>query len=95
MENLELSKYSETMFDKLSDGTQRLILIARALVKQPLLLIMDEPCQGLDQENRNRVLNLVDSIGNQLDTTVIFVTHDINELPRIITNRLTLSQSTA
>ena len=95
MENLGLSKYSETMFDKLSDGTQRLILIARALVKQPLLLIMDEPCQGLDQENRNRVLNLVDSIGNQLGTTVIFVTHDIDELPRIITNRLTLSQSTA
>jgi molybdate transport system ATP-binding protein len=93
MENLGLLDYKETLFDKLSHGLQRLLLIARALVKQPLLLIMDEPCQGLDQDNRQHVLNLVDSIGNRLDTTVIFVTHDIDELPGIITNKLTLSQS--
>ena len=90
MENLGLLNYHETMFDTLSDGIQRMILIARALVKQPLLLVMDEPCQGLDVENRHRVLNLVDAIGNQLDVTVIFVTHDIDELPSIITQTLKL-----
>lgn len=90
MENLGLIKYRDTLLDNLSDGTQRLILIARALVKQPLLLIMDEPCQGLDAGNRHRVLNLVDAIGNQLEVTIIFVTHDIDELPGIITHTLTL-----
>jgi molybdate transport system ATP-binding protein len=90
MENLGLLRYSETMFDKLSNGIQRLILIARALVKQPLLLIMDEPCQGLDADNRNTVLHLVNAIGRRLDVTVIYVTHDTDTLPDIITHRLTL-----
>jgi len=93
LENLGLLKYSETMFDKLSDGIQRLILIARALVKQPILLVMDEPCQGLDSGNRQMVLNIVDAIGKQLDVTTIYVTHDVDEIPGIITHKLTLNQS--
>lgn len=90
MEILGLQKYGEILFDKLSGGTQRLILIARALVKEPLLLVMDEPCQGLDTGNRHLVLNIVDTIGNQLDVTIIFVSHDLDELPGIITHRLKL-----
>ncbi|MBN1847666.1 MAG: ATP-binding cassette domain-containing protein [Deltaproteobacteria bacterium] len=95
MENLGLFNYAETMFDTLSDGIQRMILIARALVKQPLLLFMDEPCQGLDIKNRHRVLNLVDAIGDQLEVTVIFVTHDMDELPSIITQTLKLGLNNA
>ena len=93
METLGLAEYRDTPFARLSDGIQRLILIARAMVKQPLLLLMDEPCQGLDPGNRERVLKLVDTIGSHLAVTIVFVTHEINELPSLITHKLTLNQN--
>jgi molybdate transport system ATP-binding protein len=52
-----------------------LILIARAMVKSPPLLILDEPCQGLDRTNRNRVLELIDQIGLNSATQILYVTH--------------------
>jgi molybdate transport system ATP-binding protein len=59
----------------LSYGEQRLVLIARAMIKRPALLILDEPCQGLDEVNRRTVLNLIDHIGNSSGTTLIYVSH--------------------
>jgi len=90
MQDLGLSKFAEASFDRLSDGIQRMILVIRAIVKHPLLLILDEPCQGLDGGNRHRILKLVDAIGNYMNTVIIFVTHDFTELPRIITHILRL-----
>jgi molybdate transport system ATP-binding protein len=49
----------------LSYGEKRLALIARAMVKSPELLILDEPCQGLDRANREMVLALMERIGNR------------------------------
>ena len=49
-------------FNKLSYGDQRLLLIARAMVKHPPLLILDEPCLGLDDMNRQLVLALIEKI---------------------------------
>ena len=49
-------------FHHMSYGEQRLVLIARALVKSPLLLVLDEPTQGLDELNRARVLNLLTTL---------------------------------
>jgi molybdate transport system ATP-binding protein len=59
----------------LSYGEQRLVLIARAIIKRPALLILDEPCQGLDEVNRRTILNLIDHIGNSSGTTLIYVSH--------------------
>ena len=70
-----IEKLAKIDFTRLSYGQQRLVLIARALVKSPSLLILDEPCQGLDQANRIRVLNLIDQIGHQSSTQIIYVTH--------------------
>mgnify|MGYP003327408728 CR=1 FL=1 len=61
MEFLEIAKVAEDDFTRLSYGQQRLVLIARAMVKSPPLLILDEPCQGLDRTNRNRVCLLYTS----------------------------------
>jgi molybdate transport system ATP-binding protein len=72
----------------LSYGEQRLILIARAMVKCPDLLILDEPCQGLDAANRDRVLALADGIGGRTGTNLIFVTHHPEEIPGCITHML-------
>ena len=75
MKFLEIENLAKIDFTRLSYGQQRLVLIARALVKSPALLILDEPCQGLDRANRNRVLNLIDQIGHQSATQIIYVTH--------------------
>jgi molybdate transport system ATP-binding protein len=77
----------------LSCGEQRLILIARAMVKCPDLLILDEPCQGLDTANRDRVLGLAEAIGNRTGTNLIFVTHHPEEVPGCITHMLAFRQT--
>jgi molybdate transport system ATP-binding protein len=59
----------------LSYGEQRLILLARAMVKQPTLLVLDEPCQGLDEINRETVLKLLDYLGAGGHTQILYVTH--------------------
>jgi len=62
-------------FTQCSFGDQRLLLIARAMVKHPHLLILDEPCLGLDDMNRQRVLALIEKICAGSETTVIYVNH--------------------
>jgi len=62
-------------FNRMSYGDQRLLLIARAMVKHPHLLILDEPCFGLDDMNRQRVLALIEKICAGSETTVIYVNH--------------------
>jgi molybdate transport system ATP-binding protein len=66
-------------FNQLSFGEQKLVLIARAMVKAPELLIFDEPCQGLDPENRKKVLTFIDKIGQIPQNTLIYVTHHKEE----------------
>ena len=75
LEILELEMLKDRDFLKLSYGQQRMVLIARAMVKKPPLLILDEPCQGLDPHNRIRMLKIIDRIGNETDTQLIYVTH--------------------
>ena len=92
MQRLGIAEHAETHFGALSEGEQRLVLLARALVKEPELLVLDEPCQGLDAVNRERVIQTVENIGQMQDTTMIYVTHDVDELPEIITHRIHLRQ---
>ncbi len=91
LRGLGLDNLAGEPFGRLSDGEQRLVLLARAMVTSPPLLILDEPCQGLDGHYRKCVLNAVDDVIGQTDATLIFVTHHADELPRCITNRLRLA----
>ena len=75
MKFLKINELSEQDYTRLSYGQQRLILIARAMVKSPPLLILDEPCQGLDRTNRNRVLELIEHISLNSATQILYVTH--------------------
>lgn len=84
----------ETRFDRLSSGERTLVLIARAAVKVPKLLMLDEPCQGLDPERRNQIIAAVDTIGSEPVTDIIYVTHRADELPTCITHSLDLSVGT-
>ena len=88
MKFLEIENISRIDFTQLSYGQQRLVLIARALVKSPALLILDEPCQGLDRANQNRVLTLIDQIGHQSVTQIIYVTHVVSDQLNCIHHQL-------
>lgn len=79
---------ASTPFHSLSWGQQRLILIARALVKHPALLILDEPLQGLDPLNRQLVRRFVDILIGEGDTQLLFVSHHAEDAPQCITHRL-------
>ena len=67
-------------FGTLSYGEQRSILIARAAVKCPPILILDEPCHGLDGEHRSRILALLEAIAAGGTSTLLHVTHDPTEV---------------
>ena len=85
-----LLAYQHTMFQSLSYGEQRLALIARALVKSPYLLILDEPTQGLDEVNRHRVLNFLEILVQQKHSTLILVSHRKDEHLSIFTQHIAL-----
>lgn len=79
LEWLELDAQLDTAFRELSYGQQRLVLIGRAAIKVPPLLVLDEPTSGLDADNRQRVLALVESLCTQQRSTVLMVTHRDDE----------------
>jgi molybdate transport system ATP-binding protein len=61
-----------------------MVLLARAMVKSPAILILDEPCLGLDRHHTRGILDAVDHIAEQSDTQVVFVSHSVGEMPRCI-----------
>ena len=79
---LGISKFSRVSFGSLSTGIQRMTLLARALVKAPDLLLLDEPCQGLDSAHRSRFLAIIESVLRHSETTIIYVTHVADEIPK-------------
>ena len=81
-------------FLTLSSGEQRLVLLARAFVKNPDLLILDEPFHGLDLHHRAHVRTLIEQYAHQPHKTLIMVTHYEEELPPCITRRLHLPDGT-
>lgn len=92
IEFLGLSHLSERWYDQLSFGEKRMVLLARSMVKSPTLLILDEPCQGLDRSNRGVILDLIDHIGRETHTHLIYVTHHEDEMPPCITHVLRLEK---
>jgi molybdate transport system ATP-binding protein len=85
---LGLSDYSRQSFDALSFGLQRMVLLARAMVKSPLILLLDEPTLGVDAPHRRLLLAAIDHIARHSDTQVIFVSHSAGETPACINQRL-------
>ena len=79
-------------FREISSGEQRLILVARAFVKDPSLLILDEPLHGLDDVNRRMVKDRVDEYCQDPEKTLIYVTHYQEELPQCIDHSLYLER---
>lgn len=77
----------------LSTSQQRLALLARALVKNPPLLILDEPCQGLDEQQVKDFVALVDKLCGQSNKTLIYVSHYENEIPKCVSRVMLLENN--
>lgn len=87
---LQLEKLKYKPMFQLSNSEQRMVLLARALVKNPPLLILDEPCQGLDEEQTLYFTQLVNEICKQLGTTLIYVSHYVKDIPPCVTHFIQL-----
>jgi molybdate transport system ATP-binding protein len=92
MKALEIEKYARVLLKNIPASAQRLCLLARALIKNPDLLIFDEPCQGLDEHQQHHFKKLVDTICSLSNVTLIYVTHYQHEIPESVTKVLRLDR---
>jgi molybdate transport system ATP-binding protein len=92
MEALDVIQLKQKAFYKTSLGQQRVLLLARALVKNPPVLILDEPCQGLDKQQTNLFTSVVDGICNHIEKTLIYVSHYDSDMPSCIDHKLVLEK---
>lgn len=81
---LGLASSERQYYHEMSFGQQRLVLLARAMIKQPRILILDEPCVGLDDYHRQLILTLLDAIAERTSTNILYVTHVADEKPGCI-----------
>ncbi|MFC7395468.1 ABC transporter ATP-binding protein [Scopulibacillus cellulosilyticus] len=93
LKNLGCEQFRYRRYETLSQGERQKILIARALMASPKLLILDEPCTGLDIFAREQLLSMIDKIANQPDApTLIYVTHHVEEILPCFSHTLLLKQ---
>ena len=88
-----IGEFKDDSFLQLSSGEQRLVLLARAFVKEPDLLILDEPLHGLDTSNRKLVKEIIDTYVRKEGKTMIMVSHYPEEFPSCITHLLHLKRN--
>ncbi len=92
MKLLNMEDQAQKPLKQVNASTQRLCLLARALVKNPPLLIFDEPCQGLDEQQQNHFKHLLELICSNSNTTLIYVTHYQQEIPNVVDKVLRLEE---
>ena len=92
MDIFGIAHLADRPFLQMSSGEQRLVLLARAFVKDPDLLILDEPLHGLDNTNRRLVKDVIETFCQRKNKTLIFVTHYKEELPSIIDHSIFLER---
>lgn len=85
---LGLERWEKQYYHEISFGQQRLVLLARAMIKNPRILILDEPCVGLDDFHRAYILKVLDAIVERSLTNILYVTHVADEQPSCINQRL-------
>jgi molybdate transport system ATP-binding protein len=91
IELFDIGDIAKQPYHHLSYGQKRMILLARAMVKSPTLLIVDEPCHGLDISNRRRILEILEGIG-KTQTHLLYVTNHKEEILECVTHVLRLQK---
>lgn len=91
LERVRLGHVANQPLSTLSQGERKKVLLARAMMSDPALLIMDEPCSGLDLYERERLLADIDGLGRG-DLTIVYVTHHIEEIMPVFTHVALIEQ---
>jgi ABC-type Mn2+/Zn2+ transport system ATPase subunit len=94
MEMMRVDRLADRPLGQLSGGERQKVSLARAILQQPDLLLMDEPTAGLDIAVQKEVLNLIDEIHERESLTILFVTHDFNMLPSAMRRVVLLDHGT-
>lgn len=79
MQKFACYSYKDKLFNELSGGQQQRVLFARALVKEPEFLILDEPSTALDSSSRKDFISLISSLNKEKQLTILLITHDISQ----------------
>jgi len=87
---LGLADKIDVGFDMLSKGQRQNVLIARALISNPDILILDEPCTGLDVYNRSYLFSTIEELSKRKELTIIYVTHYVEEIVPLFDKALML-----
>lgn len=92
MQVFGIAHLAERSFMQISGGEQRMVLITRALVKNPELLILDEPCQGLDRIQTERLKTVLDYLAANSEMTLLYVSHYDRDIPSCVNQTLELKR---
>lgn len=84
---LGIPHLAERDFSTLSSSEQKVVLLGRAFARQPAMLVLDEPFQGLDPDQKERMRRIIDALVTSRNSSLIFVTHYPDELPSCVTHR--------
>ena len=95
MQLLQIEDLAGKPYRQVPVSGQRLCLLARALVKNPPLLILDEPCQGFNSSQQEHFKSVVDAICDSSDLTLIYVSHYQHEIPESVQNIMHLENGKA
>lgn len=92
MQVMGIAHLQERSFLQISGGEQRMVLITRALVKNPELLILDEPCQGLDRVQTEHLKSVLDYLAENSEMTLLYVSHYDRDIPSCVNQVLELKR---
>jgi molybdate transport system ATP-binding protein len=90
LEAFQLSHLSELRLTQISLEEQRFCLLARAMIKSPTLLVLDEASQGMDEEQRNRFKATIEYFCDETDLTMLFISHYEEDIPKKIEKTIEL-----
>ncbi|UAY54982.1 ATP-binding cassette domain-containing protein [Arachidicoccus terrestris] len=90
LKTLDLTAIRDKKLSQISTGQQRLIMLLRAFIKSPPLLILDEPCQGLDQWQTEAFVRLVEDYCLRTGATLIYISHYASEIPSVVSQVMEL-----
>jgi len=93
MEWMDIGHIRGSMIGELSGGLRQRVLLARALVNEPELLVLDEPTTALDPETRESFYRLIYEMNREKNTTVLLVTHDSATIGKYATHLLYLDKT--